>query len=102
MTFSELERLAVVENEVRHLNAKHDEFRDEVRGDFRAVRSDVAAIDDKIDRIEKMLTQAHGAALLARISWGAVIRVASWTGGIAAFGFYMWEKMSAILPALPR
>jgi len=35
------ERIAVVESEVRHLAEKHDDFRQEVRDEFRSVRGDV-------------------------------------------------------------
>ncbi|UOK71729.1 hypothetical protein [Ancylobacter polymorphus] len=102
MTITELERLAVVENEVRHLNDKHDDFRDEVRGEFRSVRSDVASVNDKIDRIETLLTQAQGALFVTRIGWLGIARVTGWAGAVAAFGFYAWEKMAAIIAAMPR
>lgn len=102
MTRTENERLAVVETEIKYLTARHEEFRDEVRGEFRSVRGDMASMRDDVAEIKDLLTQARGARAVLRFGWGAMAKAAGWIGGLATVGAYVWEKLSAILMALPR
>lgn len=102
MTRTELERLAVVERDIKHLTERHEEFRDEVRGEFRSVKADFASVRDDVAEIKELLTQARGGARVLRFGWGAVAKAAGWAGAIATAGSYLWEKLSALLMAGPR
>jgi hypothetical protein len=102
MTRTELERLAVVERDIKHLTERHEEFRDEVRGEFRSVKADFASVRDDVAEIKELLTQARGGLRVMRFGWGAFAKGAGWIGGLAAAGAYIWEKLSALLMALPR
>ncbi len=71
MTRTEIERLAVVERDIKHLTERHEEFRDEVRGEFRSVKADFASVRDDVAEIKELLTQARGGLRVMRFGWGA-------------------------------
>ena len=103
MTFTELERLAVVEAEVRHLNRQHEEFRAEVRNEFREQRDEFKAFSADVGRdvaeIKQLLTQAKGGWLALRGGWRAVV----YTGGaVGIVATYVWDWFAPMLRALPR
>lgn len=110
MTFTELERLAVVETDIKHLTKrheefrvesreKHEEFRDEVRGEFHSVRVDVASVRADVAEIKQLLTQAKGGWLALSGGW----RAAMFTGGaLSLVATYAWDWLAPLLRALPR
>lgn len=102
MTRTENERLAVVENDVRHLSVRHEEFRQEVRNEFRSVGDRVAAMDDKIDRIEEILTKAQGGWTAIVGGWRTVVAVGGFLSGVAALVHWIWNILSPLAGGLPR
>lgn len=102
MTRTENERLAVVETEVRHQTMRHEEFRDEVRGEFRSVRGDVAVMSDKIDRIEDILTKAQGGWLAVVGGWRALVVVGGVISGVSGLIHWLWTWVSPFVGSLPR
>jgi len=99
MTRTENERLAVVENEVRHQTIRHEEFRDEVRSEFRSVRGDVASVKDDVAEIRRVLTKAEGGWLAILGGWRTLIAVGGFVSGLVAAAHWLW---SWVLPFLPR
>ncbi|MBS7546266.1 hypothetical protein [Ancylobacter oerskovii] len=99
MTFTELERLAVVEAEVRHLTRQHEESRVEVRNEFREVRDEIKSVKNDVAEIKQLLTQAKGGWLALRGGWRTVV----YTGGaIGIVATYVWDWFAPLLRALPR
>ncbi|MCB4767840.1 hypothetical protein LGR54_04425 [Ancylobacter sp. Lp-2] len=99
MTFTELERLAVVESEVRHLTRQHEESRVEVRNEFREVRDEIKSVKNDVAEIKQLLTQAKGGWLALSGGW----RAAMFTGGaLSLVATYAWDWLAPLLRALPR
>lgn len=102
MTRTENERLAVVENEVRHLTDRHEEFRDEVRGEFRSVRGDVASVRDDVAEIKDILTKAQGGWLAVVGGWRALVVVGGLISGVTGALHWLWTWLSPVLWTMPR
>lgn len=95
MTRTENERLAVVENEVRHQTLRHEEFRDEVRGEFRDVKDDVASVRTDVAEIKEILTQAKG-------GWRVLVGIGGIAGLVGAALMWLLDAVQPILAVLPR
>lgn len=95
MTRTENERLAVVENEVRHQTLRHEEFRDEVRGEFRDVKDDVASVRTDVAEIKEILTQAKG-------GWRVLLGIGGLAGLVGAALMWLLDAVQPLLAVLPR
>lgn len=95
MTRTENERLAVVENEVRHQTLRHEEFRDEVRGEFRDVKDDVASVRTDVAEIKDILTQAKG-------GWRVLVGIGGIAGLVGAALMWVFDAIQPLLAVLPR
>lgn len=99
VTRTENERLAVVETEVRHQTLRHEEFRDEVRGEFRDVKDDVASVRTDVAEIKEILTQAKG-GWKAMVLMGSVAGVV--LGAVLAAAMWLLDAAQPLLAVLPR
>ncbi|TSJ60505.1 hypothetical protein FO470_17290 [Starkeya sp. 3C] len=73
---------------MRHLTEKHEEFRDEVRSEFKAAKADIA-------EIKAILTQARG-------GWRTMVVIGGALSVIATAASYVWDWLAPLFRALPR